>query len=78
MILQTMIGSGDTEERCFAVEKIMETQGNASQGSKAIRFSRHPSLNLKAATLGELVSWDNDHEPLLTCDVSTDQLQQFL
>ena len=51
MILQTMISSDDTEERRFAVEKIMEIRGNASQGSKAIRFRRHPGLNLKAATL---------------------------
>ena len=56
----------------------MEIRENASQGSKAIRFRRHPGLNLKAAMLGELVSWDNAHEPLLTCDVPPDQLQQFL
>ena len=60
------------------MEKIMEIQWNASQGSKVIRFRGHPSLSLKAATLGQLVSWGNDHEPLFTCDVSTDQLQQFL
>lgn len=70
--------SDDAEERRFAVQKIRRIRGNASQGSKAVRFRRHPSLNLKAATVKELVCWDNAHEPVLTCDVPTDQLQQFL
>ena len=68
MILQTMISSGDTEEWRFAVEKVMKTRGIASKGSKVIRFRPHPSLNLKAATLEELVSRHSDHDPVITGD----------
>ena len=78
MILQTMISSEDAEEWRFAVETITKIRGSANKGSTVVRFRRHPDQNPQAATLEELVSWEDAHEPVLTTGISTNELQLFL
>ena len=79
-ILQTMLTSDDKDKREFAVQQILTIRGQKELGDRKHRARRQPKINTEATTLQDLIDWtvDGIHEPLLTCDVPTDQLSQYI
>ena len=78
MVLQTMLCSSDERERSFAVAQIRDIRDGQDKGDTSVRFRKHPILNMQAATLADLINWEDAHEPVLTCDIPSDELQQFI
>ena len=66
----------------FAVNTIKKLRAGAVQGDSSVRDFHVPKLNFKADSLYNLIDWSGDetvlHEPVLTCGVRTDQLEQYL
>ena len=81
-LLLSMIGSDDLSKRRFAVNTIKKLRAGAVQGDSSVRDFHVPKLNFKADSLYNLIDWSGDetvlHEPVLTCGVRTDQLEQYL
>ena len=81
-LLLSMIGSDDLRKRTFAVNTIKMLRGGEVQGDSSVRDFHVPELNFQADSLYNLIDWSGDetvlHEPVLTCGVRTDQLEQYL
>ena len=77
-ILQTLLTSSDAEERKFAVNRILKIRGRNSLGKTAPRKRKLPNMNIGAGDLLELINWNWAHEPLLTCQLSKEELREFL
>ena len=81
-LLLSMIGSDDPMKRKFAVNTIKMLRAGAVQGDSSVRDFHVPELNFQADSLYNLIDWSGDgtvlHEPVLTCGVRTDQLEQYL
>ena len=77
MVLQTMLSSSDKTERSFAVAKILDIRDGQHQGDTGVTTKEKPSLNMEAVTLAELISWEDAHEPILTCNFPSNELNQF-
>ena len=78
MILQTMLSSSDRAERKFAVEKILELRGEGEMGDIAVRRRTKVTLNEKAKSLQELIDWKVYNEPVLTLNLSSTKIKEFL
>ena len=78
MVLQTMISSSDRTERKFAVEKILELRGEGEMGDITVRRRTKVTLNEKAKTLQELIDWEVYNEPVLTLNLSSTKIKDFL
>ena len=81
-ILLSMIGSEDEEQRRFAIKKIIEIRGGSETGDKSVRSFHVPKLNWTANSLYNLIDLSGVsepvYEPILTCNLSNDQLREFL
>ena len=80
-VLLSLLGSEDREERKFAIEKIKEVRGESEYGNKSVRDFHVPLLNVNAESLLILIDMSdssNLHEPVLTCDIPTQDLNQFV
>ena len=76
-----MLGSEDEEERKFAIDIIKKVRGDSEFGDKSVRDFHVPLLNFKANSLFNLIDMSdiaNIHEPVQTCQISTNELDQFL
>ena len=79
-ILQTMLASDDRDDREFAVQQIQTIRGQKELGDRKPRARRQPKINIEATTLQDLIDWtvDSIHEPVLTCNIPTDQLPKYI
>lgn len=77
-VLQTMLCSRSSEERQFAVDKILELREGREAGDTSVRTMRKPALNVEAETLQDMISWEDAHEPVLACSLSSDQLRDII
>ena len=77
-VLQTMLCSSSSEERLFAVEKILQLRGGKELGDMSCREMRKPLLNIQATTLADLIDWEDAKEPALTCSLRSDQLRDII
>ena len=77
-ILQTLLCSQDSEERAFAVAKILKMRGKQDVGKTMPRKRKLPELREEATQLQELIKWDRAHEPLLTCSLTKQEIKEFL
>ena len=80
-LLLSLLGSEDEEERKFAVDIIKKVRGDSEFGDKSVRDFHVPLLNFKANSLFNLIDMSdiaNIHEPVQTCQISTNELDQFL
>jgi hypothetical protein len=73
-ILQTMLCSLDQDERHFAVAKM---RGKEEFGRTKPRYRKLPKLNTEAEKLQDLISWNRAHEPLLTCNMSKEEIKEL-
>lgn len=76
-ILQTMICSQEAEERSFAVRMILKLRGERKSGMTQPRPRKLPVLNTEATTLEGLIEWNEAHEPVLTCSLSRQDIEDF-
>ena len=74
---QTMLCSEDSKEREFAVSKILAIRGDQELGDKSVRLRQLPYLNLEAAKLEDLINWEGVTEPLTTCNLSKEKLEEL-
>ena len=72
-----MLTSDDMRERTFAVDKIIKIRGKEAFGKTEPRARKLPKLNAQAKSLNTLNSWNRAHEPLLTCDLTKEELKAF-
>ena len=77
------VTSRDREERVFAVEKIKQIRAlsrDPTKGDKLPRTRANPKqLNVSASKLHEVIPESEfKYEPLLTCDISTNELQKLV
>ena len=77
-ILQTMLCSSSCQEREFAVAKILELRQGREYGDMSVREVRKPKLNEAATTLEEMIDWENAHKPVLSCNLSSDKVEEFI
>lgn len=80
-LLLSMLGSDLEEERKFAVDKIKEIRGDGRYGDLSVREFHVPLLNFKADSLASLIDMSDKKillEPVLTCPISTQDLDQFI
>ena len=82
-ILLCYVTSRDREERVFAVEKIKQIRAlsrDPTKGDKLPRTRANPKqLNVSASKLHEVIPESEfKYEPLLTCDISTNELQKLV
>ena len=77
-ILLTLVSSCSEEERCFAVDKIVDLRGGDEFGNRSVRDFRTPTLNWTASSLFDLIDWSEaTSEPILTCNLSTTELMSL-
>ena len=76
-VLQTMLCSGDHQERVFAVNKILKIRGKNVMGDLRPRGRRHPELNVDAVTLQDMIEWKGAKEPVLSCKLSKDEIRNI-
>ena len=61
------------------IKKFRDAQGNPDYGNDKPRAREHPTVNLMATSLYDLIDWDlARHEPPLTCSIPTAGLDYFL
>jgi hypothetical protein len=80
-MLLAMLGSQDSGRRQFAIDKIKQLRGEQELGNSAVRAFHVPKLNFEADSLYNLIDWTGNvdlMEPVLTCSVPTDQLDQYM
>lgn len=44
----------------------------------SVREVRKPKLNEAATTLEEMIDWENAHKPVLSCNLSSDKVEEFI
>ena len=76
-VLITMLCSNDVEERSWAVDKILFIRDGGELGDKSPRPRKLPLLNLQAETLVDLIDWEGATEPVLTSDLTKEELDKF-
>ena len=67
----------DEKQRHFAVKKIIAICGVLEYGNKSPRSFRVPELNWTATKVEEIISWEPTYEPILTADLSKDEICKF-
>ena len=77
-VLQTMICSEDSQERKFAVEKILKLRGKEEYGNTKPRARKLPKLNVKAEKLQDLIDWRAAKEPVFTCGLTKKEVKDCL
>lgn len=76
-VLMSMLCSDNQEERNFAVSKVLAIRGEAVLGDSSLRFRVLPNLNLAAENLVDLIDWEDALEPLVTCRMTKEELEQL-
>ena len=76
-VLLAMLSSGFTEERTFAVEKVLEIRNDENFGDSSVRDFHTPALNWEATSLIDLIDWTDASEPILTCHLSKAEVLSF-
>ena len=56
---------------------IKSVRGDNELGDKSVRPRVHPYLNINATNLTDLIDWDGATEPIITCDITTAELEKF-
>ena len=87
-ILQTLISSETKSDREFAVKKILDlrkkqvelnqTRKRPRKKIKNIRVRTNPALNFSARNLTDLIDWSEALEPVLTQNISSNDLCKFI
>ena len=82
-ILQTMLCSDNTEERKFAVDKIIQLRGEGDEeiqlGNSSVRPRKTPIVNTDAESLAEMIDWSKTiFEPTLTCQLTTAEVRKIV
>ena len=84
MILQHLLTDGNSGDRRFAyntILKIREARGHPEIGDSSYRQRKNPPINMKATSFQDLIDWskpDQLHEPVLTANIASKDLAQFL
>ena len=77
-ILASLICSCDSEDRSFAVDKIIKLRDGKDFGDESIRCHTTPTILLDATSPKELVNWDSKiHEPIFICKFSLRELKNL-
>ena len=78
-LLLCLLASQDPVERCFAVDKILESRGSEEFGDESVRTRITPKLNFSATTLSDLIFWNevNIEEPVFSCCLSRYDIEQL-
>ena len=76
-VLLSLLCSDSGEERSFAVDKILELRGEDKFGDKSVRDFHTPPINWNASSLQDMIDWSVLSEPILTCDLSTDEVRSL-
>ena len=82
-LLLYLISSEDREDRKFAVDRIKDIRGAQLYGDKSFRERRNPTedqINFNAEKVRDVLVSNSlyKHEPLLTCDTSTADLDKYI
>ena len=51
--------------------------GDDELGDESVRPRVHPYLNINATNLTDLIDWDGATEPIITCQITTAELEKF-
>ena len=79
-MLLAMLESEEQARRQFAIEKTKEIRGKQKFGDSSIRDFHVPEVNFDADSLFTLIDLSDParlFEPVLTCSIPTDQLDQY-
>jgi hypothetical protein len=76
-VLQTMICSQDREERDLAINMIIMIRGRNTLGNTKPRPMKLPKLNVEATQLKPLIGWKGIKKPILTCNLTKDDIKNF-
>ena len=79
-LLTSLLSSNESDDRSFAVRKILEIRGENENGDSSVRPRQTPEINLDATTLIDLIEWESEniHEPVFTCSLSKKEIKGFL
>ena len=76
-IITTLLCSKKKDEREFAINMIKSVRGDNELGDKSVRPRVHPYLKINATNLTDLIDWDGATEPIITCQITTAELEKF-
>ena len=78
-LLLSLLASNDTEERDFAVDKILANREDNEFGDNSVRMRITPKLNFSAVKLSDLIVWKETkiEEPVFTTDLSRYEISQL-
>ena len=66
-----------SEEREFAIVKIISIRGEKEVGDNPLRLRVLPHLNNHATNLRDMIKWEGATEPAITCKLTNTELQAF-
>ena len=76
--MASLLCSDDSEDRSFAVDKIIKIRDGKDFGDLSVRSHTTPTIVLNATSPKELVNWDGKiHEPVFTCQLSLSELEEL-
>ena len=78
-VLLSLLASEESQEREFAVDKILEARGEEEYGDRSVRVRTTPKLNFSAESLTDLIFWDQIkvEEPIFTSYLSRTQISDL-
>ena len=79
-VLLSLLASASTDDRKFAVDKILQLRGDNDMGDSSARPRRIPKLIFSAETLQDLIEWKTGEvfEPVITAKMTKNEIRMLL